>query len=75
VNGYNADLKITTESHFMEKDSSVAIVEIRSLTKEISDLLQSFQKIDSYKSKTLILDLRDNGGGTIKIEIVGYTRI
>jgi C-terminal processing protease CtpA/Prc len=54
----------------MEKDSSVAIMKIRVLTKEISDLLQeSFRKIDSYKSKTLILDLRDNGGGRLN-EIV-----
>jgi C-terminal processing protease CtpA/Prc len=40
------------------------------LTKEISDLLQrKLSKIDSYKSKTLILDLRDNGGGRLN-EIV-----
>jgi C-terminal processing protease CtpA/Prc len=72
VNGYNADLKNYNRNlHFMEKDSSVAIMKIRSFNK--GDFRpfykESFRKIDSYKSKTLILDLRDNGGGRLN-EIV-----
>jgi hypothetical protein len=33
VNGYNADLKLQQNLHFMEKDSSVAIMKIRSFNK------------------------------------------
>jgi hypothetical protein len=34
VNGYNADLKITTETYILwKKDSSVAIMKIRSFNK------------------------------------------
>ena len=55
----------------MEKDSSVAIMKIRSFNK--GDFRpfykESFRKIDNYKSNTLILDLRDNGGGRLN-EIV-----
>ncbi|WP_371560180.1 S41 family peptidase [Flavobacterium sp. Arc2] len=72
VNGYNPDLKNYNRNlHFMEKDSSVAIMKIRSFNK--GDFRpfykESFRKIDNYKSKTLILDLRDNGGGRLN-EIV-----
>jgi C-terminal processing protease CtpA/Prc len=54
----------------MEKDSSVAILKIRSFNKgDFRPFTKKFSKIDSYKSKTLILDLRDNGGGRLN-EIV-----
>jgi hypothetical protein len=47
-------------------------LKIRSFNKgDFRPYKESFQKIDSYKSKTLILDLRDNGGGRLN-EIVGF---
>lgn len=72
VNGYNTDLKNYNRNlHFMEKDSSVAIMKIRSFNK--GDFRpfykESFREIENYKSNTLILDLRDNGGGRLN-EIV-----
>jgi C-terminal processing protease CtpA/Prc len=63
IKNYNRNL------HFMKKTVVSPSWKLEVLTKEISDLLQSFRKIDSYKSKTLILDLRDNGGGRLN-EIV-----
>jgi C-terminal processing protease CtpA/Prc len=70
VNGYNADLKLQQKPTFYGKDSSVAIMKIRSFNKgDFRPYKESFRKIDSYKSKTLILDLRDNGGGRLN-EIV-----
>ena len=72
VNGYNADSKNYNRNlDFMEKDSSIAIMKIRSFNK--GDFRpfykESFRKIENYKSNTLILDLRDNGGGRLN-EIV-----
>jgi len=72
VNGYKADSKNYNRNlDFIEKDSSVAIMKIRSFNK--GDFRpfykESFRKIEKYKSNTLILDLRDNGGGRLN-EIV-----
>jgi hypothetical protein len=77
VNGYNADLKNYNRNlNFMEKDSGVAIMKIRSFDK--GDFRpfykESFSKIDNYKSKILILDLRDNGGGRLNevVDLYSY---
>lgn len=68
VNGYNSDLKNYNRNlHFAEKDSSVAIMKIRSFKNGDFRTFykQSFSKIEKYKSTALILDLRDNGGGRV----------
>lgn len=72
VNGYNADSKNYNRNlQFIEKDSGVAIMKIRSFSKGNFRpfFKESFREIESYKSNTLILDLRDNGGGRLS-EIV-----
>jgi C-terminal processing protease CtpA/Prc len=72
VNGYNKDEKnYIHELRFLEKDSSVAIMKIRSFKKGHFRTFykESFNKIEQSKSNTLILDLRDNGGGRLS-EIV-----
>jgi hypothetical protein len=52
VNGYNADLKKQQKPTFYGKDSSVAIMKIRSFNKGFQTFYkESFRKIDSYKSK------------------------
>ena len=52
---------------FREKDSSVAVVKINGFQKTNFRKCyeQFFQKIQDYKSKTLILDLRNNSGGRL----------
>lgn len=57
----------TRELSFMEKDSSIAVIKVRSFNKgSAQDFYeQSFKKIKDFKSKTLILDLRNNGGGKL----------
>jgi C-terminal processing protease CtpA/Prc len=68
INGYNTDLKNYNRNlNFREKDSSVAIMKIRSFSKGTFRPFykESFRKIEHYKSNTLILDLRDNGGGRL----------
>lgn len=72
VNGYNTDLKNYNRNlRFTEKDSSIAFMKIRSFNK--GDFRpfykESFREIEKYRSNTLILDLRDNGGGRLN-EIV-----
>jgi hypothetical protein len=51
VNGYNADLKLQQKPTFYGKDSSVAIMKIRSFNKEISDLTKSFRKLTAINPK------------------------
>lgn len=68
VNGYNSvEKKYNRNLNFLEKDSSVAVLKIRSF--KIGDsknfYRESFAKIASYNSKALILDLRNNGGGRV----------
>ncbi len=68
VDGYSSvEKNYNRNLHFSEKDSSIAIMKIRSF--KIGDFKsfykESFTKIETYKSKTLVLDLRDNGGGRI----------
>ena len=59
---YNRNLR------FMEPDSSVAVMKINSFTKGYSAdfYKESFSKIKDCKSKTLIIDLRNNGGGRLR---------
>lgn len=61
----NRDLK------FLEKDSSIALLKIKNfaLGKPSRFYKESFNKIQLNKTKTLIIDLRDNTGGSLK-EIV-----
>lgn len=68
INGYySIEKKYNRNLHFLEKDSSVAVMKIRSF--KIGDsktfYKESFSKIAAYQSQTLILDLRDNGGGRL----------
>ncbi len=57
----------TRNFNFIGKDSTVAFMKIRSFTNgKYKDFYKSsFVKLDSAKTKHLILDLRDNGGGRI----------
>lgn len=57
----------TRNFRFMEEDSTVAYMNLRSFTNGSYRKFykESFQKLDSAKTKHLILDLRDNGGGRI----------
>lgn len=68
THGYIAATKNHTRNfRFMETDSNVAYMNLRSFTDGPFRKFykQSFQKLDSAKTKHLILDLRDNGGGRI----------
>lgn len=58
---YNRDLS------FLEKDSSIAVIKIKSFSKGKFKPFykQSFEKIAKSKSKTLIIDLRNNTGGRL----------
>lgn len=68
VNGYySVEKNYNRNLNFLEKDSSVAVLKIKSF--KIGDsktfYKESFAKIATYKSKALILDLRHNGGGRV----------
>ncbi|MFV5696313.1 S41 family peptidase [Flavobacterium sp. LB3P122] len=68
VNGYySIEKNYNRNLHFLEKDSSIAVMKIRSF--KIGDYKtfykENFSKIATYQSKTLILDLRNNGGGRV----------
>lgn len=53
---------------FMEADSSIAVMKIKSFMKGYSEDFyeESFRTIKAAKSKTLIIDLRNNGGGRLR---------
>jgi C-terminal processing protease CtpA/Prc len=53
--------------NFIGADSTVAYMKIRGFTSGGSDTFyeQSFKAMDSLKTKELVIDLRDNGGGSL----------
>lgn len=67
---YNRNLR------FMEADSSIAVMKINGFSKGSFYRFyeESFQKIKQNQSKTLILDLRNNGGGRLSeiIDLYSY---
>lgn len=66
--GYLAKRKEYTRNfNFIGNDSAVAYMKLRSFTNGNYKKFykESFNKIDSAKTKHLVLDLRDNGGGRI----------
>jgi len=68
IYGYDEIAKVyNRELRFAEKDSSIAVMKIRSFLKGTSEdfYAQSFRKMKDYKAKTLIIDLRNNGGGRL----------
>ncbi len=52
---------------FIEKDSSIAVMKINAFSKGNYKKFyeESFKKIENFKSKVLIIDLRNNGGGRL----------
>lgn len=67
--GYNKITKLNNRDlSFLEKDSSIALLKIRhfALGKPSRFYKESFKKMQLYKTKTLIIDLRNNPGGSIK---------
>ena len=68
VEGYDKETKEYRRNlRFIEKDSSIAVIKIRGFT--LGDYKtfyeESFQKIKDYNAKTLVIDLRNNGGGRL----------
>lgn len=68
VYGYDpAFKKYMRNLSFKEKDSSIAVLKINGF--RLGDYKkfykESFKKIEEYKAKTLIIDLRNNGGGRL----------
>lgn len=59
--------RYTRNLNFLGKDSTIAFIKIRSFGNGNYKVFydESFAKIDSAKSKYLILDLRDNSGGRL----------
>ncbi len=59
--------KYTRNFNFIGKDTTVAYMKLRSFTNGPYKKFytESFAKLDSAKTKFMILDLRDNGGGRI----------
>ncbi len=68
VEGYDKETKEYRRNlKFIEKDSAIAVIKIRgfSLGDYETFYEESFKKIQDYNSKTLIIDLRFNGGGRL----------
>lgn len=68
VNGYNPDNKNYNRNlTFLERDSTVALMKIRGFKNGNFRTFyqESFKKIKDYKASTLIIDLRNNGGGRV----------
>ncbi len=66
--GYIHSAKLYTRHFSLKgKDSSIAYMKIRGFSRgSYKDFYrESFEKIDSLKIKSLIIDLRDNGGGRL----------
>lgn len=77
IHGYDFENDVYNRNlSFIGKDSAVAYMQIRSFTignfKKFCE--QAFTTIDSLKTKSLIIDLRDNTGGRVKEinELYGY---
>ena len=69
IYGYNELTKTNNRGlTFIKKDSSVALLKIKHFELGNSALFydQSFSKIESHKTQTLIIDLRNNPGGSLK---------
>jgi C-terminal processing protease CtpA/Prc len=69
IYGYNEITKTNNRDlKFIEKDSSVALLKIRhfDLGKPSLFYEESFSKMQLLKTKTLIIDLRNNTGGALK---------
>jgi hypothetical protein len=68
INGYNPDANNYNRNlQFLEKDSSIAVIKIRGFSNRSYKKFykEAFEKIKKYDSSSLILDLRDNGGGRL----------
>ncbi|WP_165747716.1 S41 family peptidase [Cellulophaga sp. Z1A5H] len=66
--GYQESKKqFTRNFSFLKQDSTIAYMKIRGFSNgKYSDFYkESFEKLDSAKAKTLVLDLRDNTGGRL----------
>ncbi|MBC7525124.1 MAG: S41 family peptidase [Flavobacterium sp.] len=68
IYGYNSALKIYNRNlKFIDKDSAVAVIKLNGF--QIGDYetfyKESFEKIKKYNTKTLVIDLRNNGGGRL----------
>lgn len=75
--GYDPTLKIYNRNlAFLEKDSSIAVMKIRAFSKGKYKKFykQAFQRIQNNQSSTLIIDLRNNGGGRLNeiVELYKY---
>jgi C-terminal processing protease CtpA/Prc len=67
--GYDRLTKVYSKSlSFVDPDSSIAILKLNDFTKGNYKVFYSriFKQLDSLKTKTLILDLRDNPGGKLR---------
>ncbi|MCW2119759.1 S41 family peptidase [Flavobacterium sp. 7A] len=68
TNGYNKESEDYNRNlDFIGKDSTIALLKIRTFTNGNYKRFykQSFEALKKYQTKTLIIDLRDNGGGRL----------
>lgn len=68
LQGYNTQTKTYSKNlRLMGSDSSIAVMKINDFSRGMYRKFyrESFKKMDSLKTKTLILDLRDNPGGKL----------
>ena len=75
--GYDPTLKAYNRNlTFLEKDSSIAVMKIKAFSKGKYKRFykQAFQRIQRNQSSTLIIDLRNNGGGRLAeiVELYKY---
>jgi C-terminal processing protease CtpA/Prc len=68
--GYDELKKPILDLKFLEKDSSIAYLRVKSFSFPNANFerfyKESFKTLKNGKTKDLILDLRDNGGGSLK---------
>jgi C-terminal processing protease CtpA/Prc len=68
VFGYDESTKSYNRNlRFLEKDSTVAVMKIKGFSNGNYNTFyeESFSKLNQHKTKTLVLDLRDNPGGRL----------